>query len=217
VLARRVRLPLLLAYVTIVALAAWRHEIRPSFLDVPSAWARATLHRMGIPPGVPVFTTEVSRTQDAKISALCLDVRAVGSDGRVRQIYPPKGRVCPAPPPRLWVTGEQIALQQSATSLRAAAVERRSGNLPPSRMRHPELLLETIAEHFRARAAAEGRDPERYALLWTESRIDFRSGDPSDHIVSLVRWRGAGERRVLASWRPGDRMLVEHWPELSEP
>ena len=144
------------------------------FLDPPARWARKILHWSGIPPGIAVFTAEVNKVQDAKVVAHCFSVRVVARDGQVRQIYPPGG-VCPPRPPRMWVTGEQIALYRSATSLRAAAADRRAGILPPSRIRHPELLLESIADYFRAKTRAEGVEAERYVLLWTELSVDYNT------------------------------------------
>ena len=91
------------ALVCYVALGAWRHEIRPRFLDAPAAPARSVLRTAGIPPGIAVFSADVPETPDLKITALCLSVRVVERDGRVRQLHPRAGAGCPSPAPRLWV------------------------------------------------------------------------------------------------------------------
>ena len=170
----------------VVALAAWRHEIRPAFLDPPVALARSALALLGIPAGVAVFTAEVDTSPDAKIASLCLEARAVEGEGLARRIYPEVGRRCPAPAPRLWVRGEDIALSRFAVGMRSP------------------------------RALAGGLAPTRYALLWTESRVRYGSGARSDRIVALLRWRADGEGGVFVSWKPDERTLQQHWPAVGE-
>ena len=215
-LERRVLVPLLVCYAVILVTAAWRHEIRPRLLDRPAGWARSALDLVGIPPGVAVFTEETSTPRNSKLVALCLRVRVVDVDGRVHEIYPPAGRECPQPAARLWIRGEQIALYRLAATLVSAANARRKGSAGRRQADLPELLLESLADHFRARAHAEGLAPDRYALLWTESRVNYRSGEPSEEIVSLIRWREQ-ERPVLGAWHPDSRKLEEHWPSLEAP
>ncbi len=101
------------------------HEIRPAFLDPPVALARSALALLGIPPGVAVFTADVDVSPDAKIASLCLEARAVEAEGPARRIYPEVGRRCPAPAPRLWVRGEDIALSRFAVIMRSAVASRR--------------------------------------------------------------------------------------------
>jgi hypothetical protein len=217
VIQRRVLLPLLVLYAAIVVLAAWRHEIRPAFLDPPAAWARSVLGLAGIPPGVPVFTSETDTLPDEKIAVQCLEVRGVAVDGAARRIHPAGGRVCPAPSPRLWVRGEDIALSRFVMGMRSGVASRREGTLAPSRVRVPRLLADSMAEHFRKRTGAEGLAPDRYALLWTESRVSYRTGARSERIVALVRWRADPGEGVFVSWRPDERTLREYWPALGQP
>ena len=217
VLQRRVLVAALACYVAVVVLAAWRHEIRPRWLDPPAALARSVLRTAGIPPGVAVFSADVPRTPDLKITALCLSVRIVERDGRVRQLHPRAGAGCPSPAPRLWVTGEEIALYRSATSLRAAVAARFTGALHPSQERHPKLLAESIAEHFRKRARARGFAPERYALLWREATLSERTGVRGERVVALMRWEADAERGVTLGWRPDPERLARDWPGLDEP
>ncbi len=213
---RRIGLSALVAYVAIVALAAWRHEIRPAFLDPPVALARSALALLGIPPGVAVFTAEVDTSPDAKIASLCLEARAVEGEGPARRIYPEVGRRCPAPAPRLWVRGEDIALSRFAVGMRSAVASRRAGTLAAAQVRFPRLLAESLAGHIQSRALADGLAPTRYALLWTESRVGYGSGARSDRIVALLRWRADGEGGVFVSWKPDERTLQQHWPAVGE-
>lgn len=217
VLQRRIGVAALIGYVGLVVLGAWRHEIRPGFLAPPAALARYILRTAGIPPGVAVFSADVSRTSDAKITALCLEVRSVERDGRVRQLHPRAGDRCPAPAPRLWVTGEEIALYRSATSLRAAVVAQRTGALDPAQQRHPELLAESLAEHFRGRARARGLAPERFALLWRESTLREQTGERGDRTVALMQWETDPARGVRLAWRPDPARVAEGWPRLTDP
>jgi hypothetical protein len=221
--ARRIGVFALVAYVAIVTLAAWRHEIRPAVLDPPTALARSALALLGIPPGVAVFTAEVDTSPDSKIASLCLEARAVEGEGPARRIYPEAGRRCPAPAPRLWVRGEDIALSRFAVSMRSAVASHRAGTLSAARVRFPRLLAESLAEHIQSRARADGLTPTRYAVLWTESRIGYGSGARSDRIVALLRWRAdatsgeAGDGGVFVSWSPDKRTLQQHWPAVDEP
>jgi hypothetical protein len=215
-LRRRLGIALLLGYAAIVVLAAWRHEIRPSFLERPVVWARSLLALAGIPPGVAVFSTETEVLSDALIVSQCFEVRGVAGNAPARRIYPEGGRVCPAPSPRIWVRGEDIALYRFATGLRSAAASQPGESLFRSRERFARLLAETIGEHFRSRAEREFA-PDRYALLWTELHVDYRSGEHSERVVALVRWRADPDEGVFVSWSPDDRTLGEHWPLLGEP
>jgi len=216
-LRRGVLLALVCGYAAIVVLAAWRHEIRPHWLEAPAALARGILGWVGVPPGVAVFTADAATAAEAKIEDLCLEVRVVESDGRVRRLYPDPEDPCPAPPPRLWVKGETIWLNRAAVSLRAAVAARRNDPERGADRRAPRLLAQSVAEHFRARARAEGLAPERYALRWTESRVDTQTGDRSRRDVALIRWGAAGEGDLRVFWRPGARVLGAHWPELEAP
>jgi hypothetical protein len=223
VLGRGIRVFALAAYVAIVTLAAWRHEIRPAFMDPPAALARNALALLGVPPGVAVFTAEVDTSPDSKIASLCLEARAVDAEGLARRIYPEEGRRCPAPAPRLWIRGEDIALSRFPVIMRSAVAARRAGILPATRLRFPQLLAESLAEHIQSRARDDGLTPTRYAVLWTESRVGYGSGARSDRIVALLRWRadsvdggdgGDGHGRVFVSWSPSERTLQQHWPAL---
>ena len=215
-LRRRLGTALLLGYAAIVVLAAWRHEVRSSIFERPVVWARSVLALASIPPGVAVFSTETELSSDILIAAQCFEVRGVAGDAPARRIYPESGRACPAPSPRMWVRGEDIALYRFATGLRSAAGSRGGESRPRSRERFARLLVETMAEHFRSRAEREFA-PDRYALLWTESHVDYRSGEHSERVVALVRWRADPDDGVFVSWSPDDRKLGEQWPRLEEP
>ena len=108
--------------------------------------------------------------------------------------------------------GEQIVLHRSAVNLRAAEAARRAGIPSRRRDRRLRLLTESIAAHFRGRARAEGLDPERTAVLWTESWVSYRTGEVHDQTVALLRWQGDAVRDVVAHWRPDSRTLDAHWP-----
>lgn len=214
VLWRRIGLALLTGYVVVVVLAAWRHEIRPAFLDRPGRLARSALASAGVRPGVAVFTADTGTAPDAKITASCLEVRVVEVGGATRRLYPLGEAPCPAEPPRLWVTGEAILLSRSAAGLRAAVAAGRTGSLDPSNRRLPRLLAESIADHFRRRVRRQGIAADRYALLWTESRVSYRTGARTRGAVALFEWRESG--RVFVRWRPEERTLRERWPALGQ-
>lgn len=213
----RIGLAAILAYAAVVVLAAWRHEIRPPFLDRPAAWSRTALGWLGIPGGVAVFTSDAGTSPDEKITAQCFEVRIDGEGRPARRLHPDAGRTCPVPAPRLWVRGEDIALYRLAMALRSAVASHRAGALPPSQVRFPRLLAESIGEHFRRRASARHLAPERYALLWREWRIDYATGAKSERIVALLRWRDDPEPGVFVSWRPDALALSRHWPPLEGP
>jgi len=215
-LRRGLLLSLVGGYAAIVVLAAWRHEIRPAWLDAPAAVARGVLGWAGVPPGVAVFTADSATAAEAKIADLCLEVRIVDASGRARRLHPEAGERCPAPQPRLWVKGETIWLNRATVSLRAAVAARRRD---PSfaRGRTQRLLAEALAAHFRARAHAEGLAPERYALLWAESRVDTSTGERSERKVALMRWGPTGEGDLRVSWRPDASLLDAYWPALETP
>ena len=80
-LERWVLIPALVAYVGLLALAAWRHEIRPAVFDRVTDFARATLGLAGIPPGIAVFSTDSGSAPDAKIAEICLEVRGLREGG----------------------------------------------------------------------------------------------------------------------------------------
>jgi hypothetical protein len=210
-LRRRILVSLLVGYSALVALAAWRHEIRPAIGDAPAAGARAALRAVGIPPGIAVFTAEVATPSDSKIRAVCLEARAFAADGRFHVLHPRPNAPCPEPAPRVWVRSEEIALYRFVTSLRNAVVAHRAGALRASQRRHPELLARSIAAHFRSRAESLGLAPTRYALLWRESRIDYRSGEASERVTALLRWDADPDRGVALAWRPDPEHLSKHW------
>ena len=216
-LRRGLLLLVLVGYAAIVVRAAWRHEIRPGWLDAPGAVARGLLAWAGIPPGVAVFTADSASAAEAKIVDLCLEVRVVEADGRVVRLHPDAGERCPAPQPRIWVKGEEIWLDRSAVSLRAAVAARRQELRRGQSARATRLLAEALAAHFRARAHAEGLAPERYALLWAESRVDTNTGERGERDVALMRWGPVGEGDLRVSWRPDASLLDAYWPALETP
>jgi len=216
-LQRRVLLPVLIGYAAIIVIASWRAEIRPPFLDLPVAVARNLIGLLGVPPGVAVFTTDDVVLRDEVFEAFCLEVRTVEGDRPARRIYPPPGRVCPAPPPRLWIRGEEIALERMARALQSSAAWRRAGTLAPSQIRFPKLFSESLADHFRSRARADGLAPDRYALLWTSWKRSLVSGESSERIVAIIRWQADPGGNLFISWSPDEQKLQEHWPELEKP
>ena len=214
---RRIALPLLVSYVAIVVMAAWRHEIRPVVLDAPTAAARSILHSLGITPAIAVFTTDAAHENDEKTTAFCLEVRIVERGGRVRRLYPEDGTRCPAPAPRFWFAGEDIALYRSLMVLRAAVSLERSGSQWAGRELRPELLAEWLAEHFRGRAAARGLDPDSYVLQWRESKQNFATGERREQVVALLRWWPDPARSLALSWRPDVEKQRALWPSPAVP
>ncbi len=212
---RRIGVAAIIAYTSVVIMAAWRHEIRPPLFDPPAALCRAVLGWFGVPGGVAVFTSNAGVSPDEKITVQCFEVRVDGGSGSAHRLYPDAHRVCPTPEPRIWIRGEDIALYRLAMGLRSAIASHRAGALPRSRVSYPRLLAESMAEHFRRRAAADALSPDRYALLWTESRIDYATGAESNKTVALLRWREDREQGVFVSWRPDADTLARHWPPLS--
>jgi hypothetical protein len=224
-LERRIMVPLLVTYVVVLALAAWRHEIRPRAFDRATDIAGSTLAFAGILPGVAVFTADKGGGPDEKIAAICLEVRGVSkgvSEGELKekkehQVYPEPDTVCPAPQPRLWVRGEQIFLGRSVVSLRATAAARRAGDNDPARTRFGMLLAKSIGAHFVARGHLVGTAAERYLLLWREARISYRTGSRSDRVVALLNWRDAPAPQVFVAWRPNATTLRERGWGSAEP
>ena len=216
-LERRILVPVLVGYVALVALAALRHEVRPTVLDRATDFARGALGLAGIPPGVAVFTADTGSAPDAKIAASCLEVRGLSEAGARRQVYPAEDASCPARPPRLWVRGEQILLDRSVMSLRAAVSAHRAGESGPSRARFAKLLAQSIAAHFVGRDRLAGAAADRYELLWREARISYRTRARSDRIVALFGWRSAADPQLFIAWQPDEAMLREHGWDTEEP
>jgi hypothetical protein len=117
----------------------------------------------------------------------------------------------------LWVRAEESSLYRFVMSLRSGVVAQRAGDLPESRTRLPRLAADSIAGHFRSRARAAGLSPQHYALLWTESRLSYRSGEKKDRTVALIRWEADPEQGVFISWRPDEATLQRYWPDVDEP
>lgn len=209
--------PVLVAYVVLLVLAAWRHEVRPAVFDRVTNFARGALGLVGIPPAVAVFSADTGSAPDAKIAEICLEVRGLRDAGAQRQIYPGLGASCPEPAPRLWVRGEQVFLHRSVVSLRAAVAAHRSGASAPGRMRFAKLLADSIGAHFVRRDGLMGGSADRYLLLWREARISYRTRARSDRIVALFDWRSAAEPEVFIAWKPVDALMRSRGWEPKEP
>ncbi len=218
VLERRILVPVLVGYVALLVLAAWRHEIRPAVLDRAVDFARGTLGFVGIRPGVAVFTVDSGSAPDAKIVAICLEVRSSTDRGVGRRVYLAADATCPAQPPRMWVRGEEIFLDRSVVGLRAAAARRRAGDSDLERARFAKLLAQSIAAHFVGRDRLAGAAADRYALLWREARVSYRTRARSDRVVALISWRSASDPRLRVAWQPDDATLREHgWSNPEKP
>jgi len=216
-LERRVLVPVLVVYLALLVLAAWRHEIRPAVLDRATYFARDTLGLAGIVPGVAVFTADTGRTQETKVAAICLEVRDLSDIGTQRQIYPAEDASCPAHPPRLWVRGEQIFLNHAVMTLHQSVVARRAGDSSRGRERFARLLARSIAAHFVGRDSLAGAAADRYALLWRETRVSYLTRARSDYIIALLGWRNAADPQVFIAWQPDEATLRKHGWGLGEP
>ncbi len=209
-LERRILVPALVGYIVLLTLAGWRHEVRPSLFDPASDFARQTLALVGIPPAVAVFTSDAGSAPDAKIAAICLEVRALSEDGRSRQIYPAEGVSCPAPAPRLWVRGEDIFLHRAVVILRAAVAARQGGAEDRGRMRFAQLLARSIGAHFVRRGGDAPGGADRNMLLWKETRLSYSERTRSDRVVALFDWESTADPHVFIAWRPDAAKLVLH-------
>lgn len=214
---RRVALPLLLAYVALLVLASWRHEIRPALLEWPSESARSFLNSLGVTPAIAVFTSDVARGSHEKRTSSCVEVRVVERDGHVHQLYPEAEEPCPASAPRLWATAESTSLYRSLVVLRATIAAGRTDPRSGVRQRRPDLLAEWLAEHFRLQAAAQGLDADRFVLHWRESRQNHASGERSQRVVALLRWGADPAQPLALSWRPDADKLQAWWPSPGAP
>jgi hypothetical protein len=214
---RWILVPALIGYVALLVMAAWRHEIRPAAFDGVTEFARHALGLAGIPPAVAVFSADVGSAPDAKIAAICLEVRALRSGDEGRQIYPNAATPCPAPSPRVWVRGEQAFLHRSVVIVRAAVAAHRAGHATPQRMRFARRLAGAIGAHFVRRDQIAGGIADRYALLWEESRISYRTRTRSENTVALFDWPGIADPQVSIAWRPDDATLRERGWVRSEP
>jgi hypothetical protein len=213
---RKVLVPLLVLYVVTLGWAAWRHEIRPAIFDGVSEFARRGLAIAGIPPGVAVFSADTATAPDAKIAAICPEVRGLSADGAQTRLYPGEGIACPAPSPRFWVHGEDIFLHRALVSLRAATASRQRDGGDRRGMRFARLLAGSVGAHFVASRHAGAADSERMLLLWQEARVSYESGDRSERVVALFEWHNAPNPRVSVAWRPDPARLRERgW--TSEP
>ena len=213
----RILVSLLVGYVVLLVVAAWRHEVRPAVFDRAMFFARGVLGLAGISPGIAVFTADSGSAPDEKVVAICLAVRSVSEDSEDagRQVYPAEDVSCPAPSPRLWVRGEQIFLHQSVVSLRAAVAAHRGGDA--SRGRFAMLLARSIGAHFLGRDRRAGAATDRYLLLWREARISYRTRSRSNRVVALMNWRRASEPRVFIAWQPDEGTLRERGWGPAEP
>jgi hypothetical protein len=214
---RRILVPALVVYVVLLVLASWRHEIRPAVFDRVSDLARDTLAVAGIPPAVAVFSADTASAPDAKIAAICLEVRGISEERSQTRVYPPEGVVCPAPSPRLWVRGEEIFLHRSLVGLRAAAAARQGGDDDPRRTRFASLLASSIRAHFLGRERNTDQRSDRSLLLWRESRISYETHIRSDRVVALFEWQSLSDPRVFIRWQPDEARLRERGWTSNDP
>lgn len=84
-----VGLPLLVAYMLCLVLAAWPAEIRPAVLDGLGTAAYDALAVVGVRAGIPVFVGTPHK-QPSIIRARCIEVKGVDAAGAEIELYPPE-------------------------------------------------------------------------------------------------------------------------------
>jgi hypothetical protein len=209
---RPLRLPLLLCYIALLVLAAWRTEIRPAVLDRPSEWAERSLRRAGIFAGIAVFSPDVARpSRQMFYRQRCLEVLAGSGTGAPEQIYP-VGRDCPASGFRWWVGPEETMLTRLMTWATDDEAERRltGERAAPDELTGSAAILPSIAYHFDRRERSRGRPRDRLTMLYTQHMVDIDTGQVTvDPVVLFGFTVGGGPGTVL--WRPTDRQIAQHW------
>jgi hypothetical protein len=208
----RVRLPLLLGYIALLVLAAWREEIRPAFLDRSSIWAERTLRRVGIFAGIAVFSPEVKHEErQLFLRQRCLEVLAESAGAPPERIYPEAE--CPAVSPRIRVGPHETMLTRLMNWAADDEVDRRAtGRRPgPGEVTLPEAILPSIAYHFDRQERLAGRPRDRFTMLYTHHMVRYDTGERTVEPIVLFRFTVGGTEPGRVLWHPTERQLATLW------
>ena len=208
----RIRLPLLVGFISLLVLAAWREEIRPSIFDRPSRWAELTLRRFGIFPGIPVFSPDVKREdRQLFLRQRCFEVLAESGGAPPRKIYP--DGPCPAPGPRIRVGPEETMLTRLMTWAHTDEADRRftGRTAGPGEVTLPQAILPSIAYHFDRRQRLAGRPADRFTMLFTQHMVRYDTGEPVVEPIVLFSFSVGGREPGRVLWYPTERQIAALW------
>ncbi len=195
---------MLLAYIALLVLGAWRPEIRPDFMDRASDGARRCLESCGLYAGLAVFSSEFNQPgRNRFFKARCLDLIGY-REGLPPEIIYPVGATCPPTGIRWYLPPEEIML----TRLFIWAVEDESIRLMENRPRPPagfvsvpNIVLSSVLYHFDRRERRRGRSYDRFAGRFSHHMTLLDGGDDAIHPIAIFR-SGAGSRPGQAVWFP---------------
>ena len=212
---RRLLFPALLILIGLMILAAWRHEIRPSFLDGAHAFAERSLQRVAIYVGDPVFGAEVELA-DARGTPqeICIEVlsRDVGAPARL--IFPDY-RECPIKTMRPHMRPEEVMFARVMMTATADEATRRSAGIgasAPGYTTAADALLRSLASHFVQRERVQGRRHDEYSVIVRQHVVEFATGDVI--VVPLVYFTFSGDGTPgRQAWFPPQQQADAWWQQ----
>lgn len=168
-------LGLLLLYSLGLLLTAWPAEVRPAFLDRPSAIAESILRLVAIRGGIAVF--EPPRERIVKVLRNdCIYVRGIDAAGRAHWLQPADGRCT--------TTGLRLTLPDLEWMLRSL--------LTGGEGFHAIATQQAVIGDFFCHAPPwRAHGLQQIELLWVQPRFDIDTGEESTEPVFEFRWRCA--------------------------
>jgi len=212
---RRLLFPLLLILIALMILAAWRHEIRPAFLDGAVAFAGRSLQRVGIYAGDPVFGAEVELAgARGTPQETCIEVLAHDAGAPADLIFPDY-RECPIRTARLHMKPEEVMLARFMLHATADEATRRAEGTPhpgPGYTTTADALLRSMASHFVQRERLQGRRHDEYSVIVRQHVVEFATGDVV--VVPLVHFTFSGDGTPGSqTWFPPPQQAEIWWQQ----
>lgn len=208
---QRLLFPVLVVFIGMLILGAWRGEVRPRFLDAPAEGARNWLRRIGVHSGLAVFSSHYQARRNRTSKGRCLQVLARSGDGPFERIYPE--RTCPPQGLRLAVLPEEVMVTRFLMWATAEEARRRMEDAPPPPpgwVLLPDVLLPSLAYHFDHRERLKGTPRDELLMLVTNHVLLLDTGeDAVQYVLILDVDFEAGPSRFL--WFPSEREVSELW------
>lgn len=191
----------LIAYFSIVALAAWPAPIRPSALDAAHVAANRWLQRVSIMPGHKVFAMPDQVTWMPV--ADCIHIRGIDAQGVARDLWPPDGR-CMREGIRLRVPPLAIYLDRTLNSAASILGE------PHAAIEHGHTFW-AIGRTFCGRDERGEPEYESVALAWLRDLRSYQDGTQVEQPVLLFHFACAQQQFRSVAWFPQASALEAFW------